>query len=86
MEIQNIVGTGDIDVEVDIDAIVEDLEIVEARYNPDIYPGAYLRLSDTGPLITLYRTGKYNVTGASSVDELRNTKIEFSRCLLKLGL
>ena len=32
-----------------------------AEYDPEKYPGMHLRMSDDGPLITVYRTGKYIV-------------------------
>lgn len=86
VQVQNIVGTGSLGVEVDLDAIVEDLDVVESQYDPGYYPGAYLRLTDAGPLITLYRTGKYNITGAHSEDELRLTQTEFLKRLVGIGL
>jgi len=86
MQVQNIVGTGTVGVEADLDAVVQDLDVVESRYDPDIYPGAYVRLTGSRPLITLYRTGKYNVTGAKSEDELHQTKTTFLNRLVDLGL
>jgi len=61
VEIVNIVGSGALGVEVDIDALAGD--IPEAEYNPENYNGMYLRIEEHGPLITLYRSGKYIITG-----------------------
>ena len=65
MEVVNVVGSGSLDLEFDLGKVSADLGSV-AEYDPDKYPGMYIRFGDDSPLITLYRTGKYIVTGADS--------------------
>ncbi len=55
-----------------------------AEYNPDKYPGVYLRFDDDAPLITLYRTGKYITTGADSTGEAYATRDRFLDLLAEM--
>jgi transcription initiation factor TFIID TATA-box-binding protein len=79
VEVVNAVGSGFLDREFDLSVVAEDLGSV-ADFDPGKYPGMYIRFSEDSPLITLYRTGKYIVTGADSVDELE----EFNEKLVDL--
>lgn len=80
VEVVNVVASGSLGVELDLEAIAGDLDDI-VDYDPDKYPGAYFRFRDSAPLITLYRTGKYIVTGASSGDEARTVQEEFLNSL-----
>jgi transcription initiation factor TFIID TATA-box-binding protein len=79
VEVVNVVASGSLGVELDLEAIADDLDIVD--YDPDKYPGAYFRFGDSAPLITLYRTGKYIITGAGSEEEAYTTREEFLNTL-----
>jgi len=48
---------------------------------PDKYPGMYLRFEEEAPLITVYRTGKYIITGPTSEEELFDLRERFLRFL-----
>lgn len=85
VDVVNVVASGSLGVELDLEAIAGDLdEIVD--YDPDKYPGAYFRFGDSAPLITLYRTGKYIVTGASSEEEAHTIRGEFLNILTDHGI
>ena len=77
IEITNIVGSGTLGVEVDIASVSESVDFPNTRYDPDKYHGIYIQYGEDEPLITLYRTGKYIVSGASDHDELHQTKERF---------
>lgn len=68
VEIVNVVGSGSLDAEFDLEKVAADIGPI-AEYDPDKYPGMYLRFGEDAPLITIYRTGKYIVTGADSEEE-----------------
>ncbi|RAW45240.1 TATA-box-binding protein C [Halorubrum sp. 48-1-W] len=68
VEIVNVIGSGLLDVEFDLERVAADIGSI-AEYNPDKYPGMYLRFAEDAPLVTVYRTGKYIVTGADSEEE-----------------
>ncbi|SEA09745.1 TATA binding protein of transcription factor TFIID [Haloplanus vescus] len=76
VEVVNIVASGSLGVELDLEAIASDLDSI-VDYDPEKYPGAYFRFGDSDPLITLYRTGKYIITGASSGEEVHTIREEF---------
>ena len=86
MRIENIVGTGSLGVEIDVPALADDIPAPEVTYNPDNYHGLYLRLEKGGPLITLYRTGSYNITGADSLEELNEVRDGFLRLVAEVGI
>lgn len=80
MDIVNIVGSGSLDVELDLSQLADDLDSSIAEFDPDHYPGIYLRFDDDAPLITIYRTGKYILTGAESKKET----YRYRDCFLEL--
>lgn len=86
VEIANAVGSGDLGVELDITELETDLPVPYTEYDPENYHGLYVRLVDDGPLITLYRTGKYIITGCSSSEELHETNRAFLQALGKLEI
>jgi transcription initiation factor TFIID TATA-box-binding protein len=79
VEIVNVVGSGALGVEIDLDALSADIPTTE--YNPDNYHGMYIRLAEDAPLVTVYRSGKYIITGANSTEELAKIRREALRNL-----
>lgn len=82
VEIVNVVGSGSLDIELDLEQAAKDLGS-NAEYDPDKYPGMYLRFGEGEPLITVYRTGKYIVTGADSKDEAYSIRERLLRLLVE---
>ena len=66
VEIVNVVGSGFLDKEFDLSAVSDELGSI-ADFDPKKYPGMYVRFSKEAPLITVYRTGKFIITGAGSI-------------------
>ncbi|QLG61939.1 TATA-box-binding protein [Halorarum salinum] len=80
VSVENVVASGSLGIEIDLEVVAHELsEVVD--YDPEKYPGAYFRLDDSAPLITVYRTGKYIITGAGSEEEAFATPSEFLRLL-----
>lgn len=77
VKVVNIIGSGDLHAEFDLNQLSEDIDLYTTKYDPDNYPGLYLRFEEDTPLITVYRTGKYIITGAKSLDELYETQRRF---------
>jgi transcription initiation factor TFIID TATA-box-binding protein len=86
VEIANAVGSGDVGVELDLPEVEADLSVPYTEYDPDNYHGLYVRLIEDGPLITLYRSGKYIISGCSSLEELHETNHAFLRTLSELNI
>ncbi|MCU4927096.1 TATA-box-binding protein [Halobacteria archaeon AArc-dxtr1] len=85
VQIVNVVASGSLNVELDLKAIATELDDV-VDYDPDKYPGAYFRLDDVTSLITLYRTGKYIITGADSEDDASVIRARFLELLAETGI
>ncbi|WP_276273596.1 TATA-box-binding protein [Haloarcula litorea] len=81
----NVVSSGSLSVELDLEAVAEELDDI-VDYDPEKYPGAYVRLEDSDPLITLYRTGKYIITGSSSEQQAVETRNRFLSTLHDRGI
>lgn len=73
IDIVNIVATGDVDKEFDLEALYIDLDFPQKVYNPETVPALQLRSEQDGPVIILYSSGAYNIMGARhkrEIDEL----------------
>jgi transcription initiation factor TFIID TATA-box-binding protein len=73
IDIANAVGSGDLNTELALDAVETELSTPYVEYDPTNYHGLYLRLEEKGPIITVYWSGKYIVSGCSSFEELHRT-------------
>jgi transcription initiation factor TFIID TATA-box-binding protein len=76
-DINNVVGSGDIEREVALEAVEEDLDIREATYEPEQFPTLRCKLYDHKPTVLLYRSGKLIITGADSVEGAESAYEEF---------
>lgn len=85
MTVVNVVGSGALPVELDVDRLVVDIGEPIAEYDPGTYPGTYLRFEENAPLITVHRTGKYIITGAVSAEESRDIRGRFLNFLSGIG-
>jgi len=86
IDIANAVGSGDLNTELALDALEADLTTPYVEYDPSNYHGLYLRPEENGPLITVYRSGKYIVSGCSSFEELHRTNDSFVDEFNELGI
>lgn len=84
LDIVNIVGSGSVETEIDVEALAADLDAAE--HDPETYHGAYLRFREDGPLTTIYRTGKYIITGSDSRDKLSETRNQVLTTLRDIGV
>lgn len=84
--IVNVVASGSLPVELDLQQVTTDIGEPVAEYNPEKYPGMYLRFDDDGPLITVYRTGKYIITGSKSEGESYSLREKFLDRLVEMGI
>ena len=85
VKIVNVVGSGSLDAEFNLERVAADIGSI-AEYDPEKYPGMYLRFGEDAPLITVYRTGKYIVTGADSEEEARAIRERFLDLLADNGM
>jgi len=70
-DIVNIVARGHLGREIDLSELEKDISTDEVYIKG---PGLYFKLEKDSPTITLARSGKYIITGCSSVDELNKER------------
>lgn len=75
VEIVNVVGSGDLEVELDLENLADDIEV--ADFEPDNHPEMFIQFDDESPLIIVYRTGKYIIRGGGTHERLFNAKERF---------
>lgn len=87
-EIVNVVAAGSVGRELDVAAVAEDIDAGEVKSNTDEYstPTVYLREREGGPLVTVYESGSFHVSGASSVKEADEVVEWFVGALESLGV
>ena len=85
-QLVNAVGGGDLEQELDLQFLYEALDGEEVRYDPEYWPGLYLRFTEDSPAIMVFRTGKYNIAGADSIQQLHQISDEFRERMQKLGI
>lgn len=75
-EVVNIVAAGNVGRELDIRAVGEDIDAMEVKGASGEYktPTLYLREQEDSPLITLYESGSYHISGATSIEQAENTQ------------
>lgn len=84
--IVNVVASGSLGIELDLERLASDVGEPIGKYKPEKYPGMYIRLNEDAPLITLYRTGKYIITGSDSEEESYSTRDNFLNLLTEIGV
>lgn len=85
IQIVNVVASGSLASEFDLERVATDIGSI-AEYDPEKYPGMYLRFAEDAPLITVYRTGKYIVTGADSEEGAHAIRERFLNLLADNGM
>jgi len=87
-EVVNIVASGTLGRELDIRAVGEDIDAAEVKPQTVEYetPTAYTRAREDGPLVTVYESGSYHISGAESVEEAEETRDWFVCELERMGV
>lgn len=80
-KIVNIVATGSFGRPLDIERLYSTLNVEEMVYEPETYPALLVKVGPNKKHVTIYRNGKYIITGVESEAELEET---FSLIKMKL--
>ncbi len=72
--IVNIVATGRFPKKIDIVKVYSEIDFPIKEYEPDQYPGLLVKVEVNGNLrhVTIYRNGKYIITGGSSEKDVND--------------
>jgi len=77
MRLVSIAGGGNLGIEINLHTLSQDIEAPVKEYEPETYPALYLRFKENGATIMAFRSGKFNIAGAKSAEELRETGKQF---------
>lgn len=86
VSVVNVVGAGDLGTELKLSSLRDDIDAYEVKYDEENYPGLYVQLTEGIPMVTLYRTGSYHISGAESEDALQETRELLLERLENLGI
>jgi transcription initiation factor TFIID TATA-box-binding protein len=70
--IQNIVSSGDLGEQIDLNAIAIGLGLEHTEYEPEQFPGLVYRLTSPAVVVLLFGSGKLVITGAKTRDDAQN--------------
>jgi transcription initiation factor TFIID TATA-box-binding protein len=76
LELVNVVGSGDIDRELDLEQVARDADVYESNYEQGT-SSVFLKVNEDSGLVILYRSGKYIIRGGKEFEKLRRTNEEF---------
>lgn len=80
--IANVVGSGSLGFELDVEQLGANLDVPYTGYDPQNYHALYVRLEEDRPLITVYRSRKYIISGSRVSTNSRNpTTRTYISCL-----
>lgn len=77
LTITNVVGGGRLKREVDLLNIYEDIAIDDVEYEPENFPGLIIRFQNPKATVMLFTSGKYNIAGSESYDDIRDANKKF---------
>lgn len=85
--ITNIVASGRFPKDIPIEEVYKKVKFEQSEYNPETYPALLVKVLVNGKRkhVTLYRNGKYIMTGTTTEKELNQVYDEIIRILTKEG-
>lgn len=86
MKLVNIVATGDIRQELELNSLYEDIPLPSVDYSPENFPGLIIRDLAGSTTILIFSSGKFTVTGASSHNEMEGATDILQDSLTELGI
>jgi len=71
LTIENVVGSTEVDQELDLEAVAADLD--KAEYDREKFPGAVYRSQDQASVMLIFQSGSIICTGAKSTDDVHQS-------------
>lgn len=84
IHIQNIVASTTIADSLDLRSIDE--AVPDTTYNPDVFPGLVLRITQPKTAFLLFRSGKVVCTGAKNLEEIKKSMQQVCDRLAEVGI
>jgi len=85
IEVVNIVGLGDLQREVDIEALATDAPLPVSNYDPE-FNASFFRFEEDGELVILYTSGKYILRGGDTFETIHTVDERFLKLLNEMGV
>jgi transcription initiation factor TFIID TATA-box-binding protein len=82
--IQNIVASGDLHTNIDLNMAAIIMEYV--MYEPEVFPGLIYRMQDPKTVFLIFSTGRVVCTGAKNKETVREAVLNLNRVVRKLGI
>jgi transcription initiation factor TFIID TATA-box-binding protein len=86
MNVVNVIATGDLGIELDLEALYNDLEEVNVKYEPEKFSALQVRFDQEGPVIMLFSSGSYNIVGVKEISNIENIYDSLKRTLENKGI
>ncbi|AAC82898.1 TbpD (plasmid) [Halobacterium salinarum NRC-1] len=86
VHVQNIVCSGSLDQDLNLNAIAIGLGLEDVEYEPEQFPGLVYRLNDPDVVVLLFGSGKLVITGGSNPDDAHHALEIIHERLTDLGL
>ena len=80
-DVSNIVMSGDVGMELELNQIAIDLGLDNVEYDPENFPGVVYTDKKNDCTMLIFRTGQITVTGATSIDSMRRAYTDFAAML-----
>jgi transcription initiation factor TFIID TATA-box-binding protein len=82
--VSNLVVSADIKANIPLEKLV--VELPNAEYNPDQFPGLILRIEDNAPTMLIFNSGKVIITGSKSFKQAKEAIERLKKVLKQLGI
>jgi transcription initiation factor TFIID TATA-box-binding protein len=82
--IQNIVASGDLHTNIDLNMAAIIMEYV--MYEPEVFPGLIYRMQDPKTVFLIFSTGRVVCNGAKNNETVREAVLNLNRVVRKLGI
>jgi len=82
--IQNIVASGDLHTNIDLNMAAIVMENV--MYEPEVFPGLIYRMKEPKTVFLIFSTGKIVCTGAKNSDVVREAVLKLNRVVREMGI
>ena len=86
IEVQNIVATSNLGMEIDLNAIAIGLGLEKVEYEPEQFPGLVYRLDEPKVVLLLFGSGKLVCTGARKPSDVEQAVEKITQELKAAGL
>ncbi len=82
--IQNIVASGDLHINIDLNLAAVVME--HAMYEPEVFPGLIYRMQDPKTVFLIFSTGRIVCTGAKNKEIVRDAVFKLNKQVRELGV